>query len=54
LLSYLDILVYEQIHVFVGRQFHGHLMDSIPRRSPNDVFVSTVLETIVLILLRGR
>lgn len=54
LLSYLDILVYEQLHVFVGRQVHGHLIECIPRHSLNDVFVYTLLETIVLVLLRGR
>src|SRR5699024_6928212 len=54
LLSYLDVLVYEQLDVFMGRQVHGHLIDCIPKRALNGVFVSSLLETIVPILLRGR
>ena len=54
LLSYLDVLVYEQLDVFMGRQVHGHLIDCIPKCAMNGVFVSDLLETIVPILLRGR
>lgn len=54
LLSYLDVLVYEKLDVFVGRQVHRHLIDYIPKCALNSVFVSTLMETIVPILLRGR
>ena len=54
LLSYLDVLVYEQIDVFVGKKVHGHLIDCIPKCALNNVFVSALLEIIVLVLLRGR
>ena len=54
LLSYLDVLVYKQLDVFVGRQVHGHLIDCIPKCALNSVFISALLETNVAILLRGR
>ena len=54
LLSYPDVLIYEQLDVFVGRQVHGHLIDWISKCALNVVFISTLLETIVPILLRGR
>lgn len=50
----LDVLVYEQLDVFVSRQAHKHLIDCIPKHALNSVFVSSLLETIVLVLLRGR
>ena len=53
-LSYLDVLVYEKLDVFVGRQVHRHLTDCIPKCALNSVFISILLETIVPILLRGR
>ena len=54
LLSYLDVLVYEQLDVFLGKPVHGHLIDYIPKCALNGVFVSTLLKTIVPVLLRGR
>ena len=54
LLSYLHVLVYEQIDVFVGRQVHRDLIDCIPKCALNDAFLSALLETIVPVLLRGR
>ena len=54
LLSYLDVVVYEQLDVFVSRQAHRHLIDCIPKHALNYVFVSALLEAIVPILLRGR
>ena len=54
LLSYFDVLVYEQLDVFVGRQVHGHLIDCIPKCALNGAFISTLMETIVPILLRSR
>ena len=52
-LSYLDVLVYEQLDVFVGRQVKRHLIDCIPKCALNGVFDSALLETIVPILLRS-
>lgn len=52
--SYLDIVVYEQLDAFVGRQVLRHLIECIPKCALNSVFDSTLLETIVPILLRGR
>ena len=52
--SYLDVLFYEQLDVFVGRQVHRHLNDCIPKCALNVVFDSALLETIVPMLLRGR
>ena len=52
--SYLDVHVYEQLNVFVGRQVHRHFIDYIPKCALNDVFNSALLETIVLVLLRGK
>ena len=49
----LDVLVYEQLDVFVSRQAHRHLIDCIPKCALNNVFISALLETIVPILLRG-
>ena len=54
LLSYLDVLVYEQLDVFVGRKVHGHLIECIPKCALDGVFASALLETIVLVLLRDR
>jgi len=54
LLSYLDFLVYKQLDVIMGRQVHGHLIDCIPKRALNNVFISSLLEAIVPVLLRGR
>lgn len=53
LLSYLDVLVYEKLDVFMGRQVHRHLIDCIPKCALNDVFVFALLEIIVPVLLRG-
>lgn len=53
LLSYLYVLVHKQLDVFMGRQVHRHLIDYIPKCATNGVFVSSLLETIVPILLRG-
>ena len=44
LLSYLDVLVYEQLDVFVGRQVHGHLIDYILKCALNNVFISALVE----------
>ena len=52
--SYLDALVYEKLDVFMGRQVHRHLIDYIPSCALNNVFGSSLLEAIVLVLLRGR
>lgn len=54
LLSYLDVLVYEQLDVFVGQQVYKHLINNIPKCALDDVFISPLMETIVPILLRGR
>lgn len=54
LLSYLDVLFYEQLDVFMGRQVHRHLIDYIPKCALNGVFISAFLETIVPVLLRGK
>ena len=51
--SYLDVLVYKQLDVFVGRQAHRYLIDCIPECAQNIVFNSTLLDTIVHVLLRG-
>ena len=51
---FLNVLVYEQIDIFVSRQAHGHLIDCIPKRVLNNVFISSLLETIVPVMLRGR
>jgi len=53
LLSYLDVLVYKQLDIFVSRQAHRHLIDYISRCALNGVFNSAFLETIVLALMRG-
>lgn len=50
----LDVLVYEQFDVFVSRQSHRHLIDCIPKHALNGVFIFSLLETIVPVLLRGR
>jgi len=50
----LDVLVYEQLDFFVSRQAHRHLIDCIPKCALNCVFISTLLEAIVPILLRGK
>ena len=50
----LDVLVYKQLDVFMGRQVHGHLIDCIPKCALNSVFVFVLLETIVPVLVRGR
>ena len=50
----LDVLVYEQLDVFLSRQAHRHLIDCIPKRALNGVFISTLLETILPVLLRGK
>ena len=54
LLSYLDVLVYEQLDVFMGRQVHGHLIDCITKCALNGVCVSALLKTIIPVLLRGK
>jgi len=54
LLRYLDILVYEQLDIFMSRQSYRHLIDCISKCSLNGVFDSTLLETIVPAPLRGR
>lgn len=51
---HLDILVHEQLYVFIDRQVHRHLIDCIPSCALNNVFDSALLEAIVLVLLRGR
>ncbi len=53
LLSYLDVLVYEQLDFFVGRQVHRHLIDYILKCALNGVLDSALSETIVLVFLRG-
>ena len=53
LLSYLDVLVYEQLDVFVGMQVHRYLIECNRKCALNGVFVSALLETIVTILVRG-
>ena len=50
----LDILVHEQLDVFIDRQVHRHLVDCIPNCALNGVFDSILLEAIVPMLLRGR
>lgn len=52
--SYLDVLVYEQLDVFMGRQVHRHLIEYIPKCALNGFFDSALLETIVPVLLRLR
>ena len=52
--SYLDILVYKQLDVFMDRRVHRHLIDCISSCTLNSVFDSTLLESIVPVLLRGR
>ena len=54
LLSYLDVLVYEQLDVFVSRKSHKHLIDYIPKCALNSVFIFALLETIVLMFVRGK
>jgi len=51
---HLDILVHEQLDVFIDRKVHRHLIDYIPSYILNDVFESTLLEAIVPVLLRGK
>jgi len=48
LLSYLDVLAYEKINVFVSRQSHRHLIDCIPKCSLNSVLEFALLETLYL------
>lgn len=50
----LDVFVFEQLDVFVGRKFYRNLIDCIPMCALNGVFESALLETIVPMLLRGR
>ena len=50
----LDVLVYEQLDVFMGRQVHGHLIDCIQKCALSGLFVSALLETILPVFLRGR
>jgi len=50
----LDILVHEQLDVFVDRQFHRHLINCIPSCALNSVFDSALLEVIVLVLLKDK
>lgn len=54
LLSYIDVLIYEQPNVFMSRKAHRYLIDCIPKCDLNNVFESTLLETIVPMALRGR
>jgi len=54
MLSYPDVLDYEQLYVFVSRKLHGHLINYIPKSTLNGVFLSTLLETIVAMLLKGK
>lgn len=49
-----DILVHEQLDVFIDRQVHRHLIDYIPKCALNGVFDSALLESIVPMLLRGK
>jgi len=49
-----DVLVYEQLDVFMGRQVHRHLIVCIPKCALNSVFYSTLMEAIELVLLRDR
>lgn len=51
---HIDILVHEQLDVFIDKQFHRHLIDCILSCALNGVFDSALLEAIVLVLLRGR
>ena len=53
MLLLLDVLVHKQLDVFVSRQAHRHLIDCIPKRALNVVFISALLEAIVLVLLTG-
>lgn len=54
MLSYLDVLVYEQLDIFVSRQAHRHLINCISRSTLNGVFNIALFETIAPALLRGR
>jgi len=54
LLSYLKVLVYEQLDVFMGRKVHRHLINYITKCALNGVFVFALLETIVPVLIRGK
>ena len=40
----LDVLVYEQIDVFVSKQTHRHLINCISKLALNNVFISALLE----------
>jgi len=51
---HLDILVYEQLDVFIDRKVHRHLIDWIPSGALNGAFDSALLEANVPVLLRGR
>ena len=52
---HLDILVYEQLVVVINRQVHRHLIDCIPIQfTLNGVFDYSLLESIVVVLLRGK
>ena len=49
---HLDILVHEQLDVFVDKHVHRHLADCIPSCALNNVFDFALLKAIVLVLLR--
>ena len=49
---HLDILVHEQLDVFLDRQVHRHLTNCIPSCSLNNVFESALLEYVLLVRLR--
>ena len=51
---HLDILVHEQLDVFIDRQVHKHLISYIPSCALNGVFDSALLEAIVPMLLRVK
>lgn len=51
---HLDILVYEQLDVFIDREVHRHLIDCISSCALNGVFGSALLVAIVPVLVRGR
>lgn len=51
---YIDVLVDEQLDVFMGRKVHRHLIECIPKCALNDVFNSSFLEAIVPVLLRDK
>lgn len=49
----LDILLHEQLDVFIDKKFHRHLIDNIPKCALNSGFNVSLLEAIVAVLLRG-